>query len=204
MNVLEHPKAILQVEWRLLRLPYTIFEAIKVRNDHPQTRQEEARIAFLQDFMGRAKGLAGFVMGDDDMIARGQIERAKAALRLEAVTRESIAEVRERAADQKLSEERGRAEQRRIRAAKLEASRKERTLGEASNRKAQIAARAAGQRGATQSTADARRAALEDAEARVQLEYAGRLRDSAAEERSAGLAKQDAQALEEARKARKS
>jgi hypothetical protein len=204
MNVLENPSALLQVQWRLLRLPYTIFEAIKARNEHPQTRQEEARIAFLEDFMGRARGVAGFVMGDDDMIARGQIERAKAALRLEAVTHESIAEVRERAADQKLNEERDLAEQGRVRAAKLEASRNARALADASKSKAQIAARAAGQRGATRSTADAHRAALDEAEGRVERGYSGHLRDAATGERSAELAKQDAEVLQEARKARKS
>jgi hypothetical protein len=204
MNVLENPRAILQLEWRLLRLPYTIFEAITARNEHPQTRQEEARLAFLEDLMGRARGVAGFVMGDDDMIARGQIERAKAALRLEAVTRESIAELRERAADQKLREERDLAEEGRVRAAKLEASRKGRALADASKSKAQIAARAAGQRGATRLTADAHRAALEEAEGRAEREYAGHLRDAAFGERSAELAKQNAEELQGARKARKS
>lgn len=204
MNVLENPKALLQVQWRLLRIPYTILEAMKSRDAQPQTRQEEARIAFLEDFMGRARGVAGFVMGDDDMIARGQIERAKAALRLEAVTQESIADLRERAADQKLSEERAVAEQERLRTAKLEASRKARVLEDASESKAQIAARAANKREATRSTADAHRAALDQAEGRVEREYSRHLRDAATQERSAALAKQDAEVLQEARKARKS
>jgi hypothetical protein len=121
-------------------------------------------------------------------------------LRLDAVTHESIAELRERAADQKLSEEHDLAEQGRLRAAKLEASRKGRALADASNSKAQIAARAAGQRGATRLTADAHRAALDEAEGRVEREYSGHLRDAAARERSAELAKQDAEVLQEARK----
>lgn len=204
MNVLENPKALLQVQWRLLRLPYTILEAIKTRDAQPQTRQEETRIAFLEDFMGRARGVAGFVMGDDDMIARGQIERAKAALRLEAVTQESIAELRERAADQKLSEEREIAEQERLRAAKLEASRQARVVADVAKSKAQIDARAANRREATRSTADAQRDALDQVEDRVEREYSRHLRDAATQERSAELAKQDAEGLRESRKARKS
>lgn len=203
MNASQFPKAVINLEWRLLRLPYTLFEAVKARSVEPQTRQEEARRAFMEEFVGRAQGIAGFVMGDDDLIAQGQIERAKGALRMEALTSESIAELRERAADKALGEERAEASEQRRRVARQEAQRKTRVAQEASLRKAEVARRASEQREAAHLQAEEKRIALEDAEGLVDREYAIHLGDAEMLEQTAEDAKLDAEILEGARKGRK-
>lgn len=204
MNVSEYPRTVLQVHWRVLRLPYTVYEAMKSRSDDPQTHREEARRAFLDDFMGRIKGMAGFVMGDDDLIARGQIERAKAALRTDAVANESLAELRERAADMRLGEARERGADQRRGVAEQETQRKARALQEASRSRADVARKAERRREATKLQAGARRAAIEDAEGLAERDHAIRLGSANAIEEVAEDAKQDAAILESVRKMRKS
>lgn len=201
MRVLDYPKATLRVEWRLIRLPYTLYEALQRTNEGNQSRDDDARRTFIEDLVGRVKGVAGLVMGNDEMIARGQVDRAKAALRLDGIVNESVANRRDQAADEKLAERKNELRAQKSEIAEQEASRVRRASRKASVETARLAGQVSSMRSTTKRLADTRREDLKRADRHTHAEYAKNLDNAAAEKRAARAAKRQAAELKAIRKA---
>lgn len=100
-NTSQIPRSLINAPLRLVRLPATVLEEMRRLNEAGAIG--EARRAFVEDLRGFAKTAAGFLVGNDDLILNGQIERAKSIERLRGLAEEVAAEVIEDDARQQAS-----------------------------------------------------------------------------------------------------
>src|SRR5438270_5496354 len=93
MDLKQLPRNVLHIEYRLLRLPLTLFETI-TGNGPEQTAQgtgQEASRGLVEDVIGRAKQFAGIVMGDNRLTAEGQLQQAKGDQLRDAAAQDLVA-----------------------------------------------------------------------------------------------------------------
>ena len=106
MDLKELPRTALHVQWRLLRLPLTVFETVTGKDDRTASRtQAEARQGLVENVLGKAKEAVGIVMGDDRLTAAGQVQQAKGEELREAAANEAIARQQRERAEQEFAQE---------------------------------------------------------------------------------------------------
>jgi uncharacterized protein YjbJ (UPF0337 family) len=84
---------------------------------------EEARKGLLGSLTGKAKEVAGAVLGNDSLAAEGQLQQAEAQTRKDASAREAVAQVEAQEAAQKLAAEQAAADRQREAAEQAAAAR---------------------------------------------------------------------------------
>lgn len=92
---------------------------------------DEARKGLLGSLAGKAKEVAGAVLGNDSLAAEGQLQQAEAQTRKDASAREAVAEAEAAEAAQKLAAERAAADSQRIAAEAAAAQRVDDTVRQA-------------------------------------------------------------------------
>ena len=65
----------------------------------------ESRKSLGAGIVGKAKELAGAVLGNDSLAAEGQLQQAEAAARREAAAKDAVAQVEAREAAERLAQE---------------------------------------------------------------------------------------------------
>src|SRR6058998_2299177 len=101
---------------------------------------QEAREGLLASVAGKAKEIAGAVIGNDSLAAEGQLQQAEAAARKDASAREAVAEAEAREAAERLQREAEIAERQRAAVEDVAASRLQATAREAQVEAQQVAA----------------------------------------------------------------
>ena len=196
-SILEQSRAIIRGPWRLLRLPYTVVEEIRLKESK---QMPEARRAFLEEMSGRAKAAVGFVLGSDRLLTSGQVERAKAAERLRAVAEENAGEVIEKRAQEQLSERRERTRRQRTDASVKHAARTSAIASETAREKERVEDDAARGRDAVRRQALAERVVIDATDEAVREETATQLIEADLEEVAADDARRRAEEIEAARR----
>lgn len=197
-RILEQSRAVIMGPWRLLRLPYTVVEEIRRKE---QKEIPEARLAFLEEMTGRAKATVGFVMGNERLLASGQVERARAAERLRAVAEETTAEAIDSKAQEELSERRRRSRRQRTDASVKHAARTSAISSEADREKERIEADAERGRDAVSRQALDERVMIDATDEAVRKKTATELVEADLEEVGADEARRRADEIEAARRA---
>lgn len=196
-RILEQSRAIIRGPWRLLRLPYTVVEEIRLKESESMPA---ARLAFLEEMSGRAKAAAGFVLGSDRLLTNGQVERAKAAERLRAVAEEASAEMIDKKAREELSERRESTRRQRTEASAKHAARTSAIASETAREKERVEADAARGRDAVRRQALAERVVIDATDEAVREEAASQLIEADLEEVAADEARRRAEEIEAARR----
>jgi hypothetical protein len=199
-RIIEGSLAVLNVPWRVVRLPYTLVDDLRRRGSRAG-ELPEATLAFLEEMAGRAKATIGFVMGDERLLASGQVERAKAAERLRAMAEEATAETVEKRAQEELSHRRQRANRQRTEASVKHASRASSIAQETAREKKRVDEDAARGRNAVSRQALAERVVIDATDEAVREKTATELIEADLEEVGAEEARRRAEEIEATRRA---
>ena len=228
-GLLELPAQLFRAQLRLLRLPLNVVQNLTnsvtrrdttverdqrapsvqpkpaaarpgVRTDNRNPEEQEARRGLKDSITGKAKEVAGAVLGKDRLLAEGQLQQEEAADRREAAARKALAEQERKKANAEAARKRERLSEERAEVARDAA----RTTG-AIERDRADAKRTVDQvtdRRKANATTQARvkEAQVEQQEVAAERDRAGRLTEAAREERAAQEAKAEARRLEEVRK----
>src|SRR4051794_39352912 len=93
MDLKQLPRTVLHVEYRLLRLPLTLFETVTGRGEQApvQGMGQEASRGLVEAIVGRARRLFGFVRAATPLPAEGQLQQAKGEELREAAAKDVVA-----------------------------------------------------------------------------------------------------------------
>ena len=125
MEIQQLPRTMLRVQYRLLRLPLTVFEAVTNRGAFAGsgTKEDDTRRSLVENVIGKAKQVVGTVFDSDSLLAEGRLQEAKAEQQREAGTREAIAEQEESTAERRFRERQEDVQEERARVAEEAAAR---------------------------------------------------------------------------------
>jgi uncharacterized protein YjbJ (UPF0337 family) len=202
MDLKQLPRNVLYVEYRLLRLPLTLFEVATGRGEGAavQGTGQEASRGLVEDVVGRVKQFAGIVLGDNHLAAEGQLQQAKGEELREAAAKDVVASrqrqaaAKEYAADQRqLTAERTKVEREK---AQQENELEQRRRAE----KARVDEQAKARKAAARQAAKAEQAAVDRQAAQVARKRASRTATAGAQKSAAAQARAEAQRLEKLRK----
>lgn len=193
------PGMLLRAPWRLLRLPYTLMEEMRLKEVGSEI--PDARLAFIEEMSGRMKAMAGFVLGNERLLAAGQVERARAAERLRGVAAEAQAETIEQEADDEFTERATRARRQKTQAAADHAGQTARISRETAEERRRAEADAARARNVVRRQATQQRRVIDNTDEEIRRDTAEQLIAADLEEVSAEEARQRAEAAEAARRA---
>ena len=200
-DVKQISRTVLNAPIRLLRLPYTLADELRRMNERSSVG--EARRAYVEDLTGFAKATAGFLVGDDRLLMRGQLERAKAAERLLAIAEDTAADSAERHAFDEESRAADEARRRRMQASVEHAARTSEIATETAHDRARAEADAIQGRNAIRRRAAGQRSILDTEEAAAREAADVIIVAAAVEEAAAEDARDEAEELERARRAGK-
>jgi hypothetical protein len=200
-SILDRSRQIAVIPFRLMRAPFTVARQVRdMVNDRGVVGQ--SRRAFVEDLTGRAKALAGFLLGDERLITTGQIERTQAAERMSAVAEEAAAEATEREAAEKTGAKIAEAKEERAEAARKQARRTAAIAHETELEKQRIEAEAKAARRVVEFEAAQEELVIDATDSVTQTEAALALGTAAEEEAAAEQARLEAEAIEAARGAK--
>lgn len=199
MTLTDAPRMLLRAPWRLIRLPYTLVEEMRLKEVGDEI--PDARLAFLEEMTGRVKATVGFVFGDERLLAAGQVERARAAERLRAVAQEAQAETIEEEADDEFTERANRARRQKTQASVEHAARTRRIARETAAERRRAEADADRARNAVRRQAAEQRQMIDATDEAIRRDTAERLVTADLEEVAAEDAKGRAEEIESARRA---
>ena len=201
-SILDRSRQIVVIPFRLLRAPFTVARQIRTMVNEPGVIGQSRR-AFVEEFTGRAKAFAGFLLGDDRLITTGQIERAQAAERMSAVAEEAAADALEREAAQKTGARIHEARTERAEAQRKKAQRSAAIAMETEQEKQRVEREAAAARRQVEFEAAQDELVIDATEAAVQTEAELTLGAAAAEEAAAEQARLEAETIEVVRRGAK-
>ena len=200
MDLKELPRTALHVQWRLLRLPLTVFETVTGQDDRTASRpQAEARQGLVENVVGKAKEVVGIVMGDDRLTTEGQVQQAKGEELREAATNEAIAQQQRQRAEQEFAQKERTIRQRKAEIARDEAAKEARIEQEKAAKKAQVNREAAARKAAAERTAEVQEAQVDRQQAQVAAKRASKVQKAAQKRKAADAARTTAEVLEDAR-----
>src|SRR5947209_6895970 len=202
MDLKRLPRNLLYVEYRLLRLPLTLFEVATGRGEGAavQGTGQEASRGLIEDLFGRVKQFAGIVMGDNRLTAEGQLQQAKGEELREAAAKDVVASRQRQAAAQEFA-----AEQRHLAAERAQVERQkvqeENELdGRRRAEKARVDEQTRARKAASRQATKAEQAAVDRQAAQVVRKRASRTAAAGAQKSAAAQARAEAQRLEKVRK----
>lgn len=191
MKLTALPRTALRIQWRLVRLPLTVFEV--VTGDGPD--QGAAR----KGLVGRTKQLVGVVLGDDAAVAEGALQEATANKEREAAANETVAATKRERAEEEFSSHRQLTEQRRAEVAAERAREKSRLEAERAQRKAEAEAEVRRRERTVEAAARAKKKKAASKRAQADRQRAQRTAAAAAREESAEELERKAETLARAR-----
>ncbi|MEX2554964.1 MAG: hypothetical protein WEB06_04975 [Actinomycetota bacterium] len=200
-SILDRSRQIAVIPLRLMRAPFTVARQLRdMVNDRGVVGQ--SRRAFVEDLTGRAKALAGFLLGDERLITTGQIERTQAAERMSAVAEEAAADAIERKAAEKTGAQIAEVKEERAEAARKKARRTAAIARETEQDQQRIAGEAERAARAVEFEAAKEELVIDATDSVSRIEAALVLDAAAEEEAAAEQARLEAEAIEAARGAK--
>jgi uncharacterized protein YjbJ (UPF0337 family) len=202
MDLRELPRTALHVQLRLLRLPLTIFETATGRGDGQRLSsrpQAEARQGLVDNVIGRAREVAGIVLGDDRLTAKGQVQQAKGEELREAAASEVIARQQRERAEAEFADRRRQVDRQRAEVDRKEAAEVARVERERAAKKADAEREAEARKEAAARTAEVERAKVARKQAKATQKRAAKSAGAARKRKAADAARQTAEVLEDTR-----
>ena len=200
MDLKELPRTAVHVQWRLFRLPLTVFETVTGKNQRPTSRvQAEAREGFVENVAGRVKEVVGIVLGDDRLTAEGQVQQAKGEELREAAASDAIAQQQRQRAEKEFAEQERVIRQRKAEVAREEAAREAQIEQEKAAAKAQVNRDAAARKAEAERKAEVDRAKVQRQQAQVAAKRSAKVQKVSQKRKAADAARTTAEVLEDAR-----
>ena len=201
MDLMKLPRAAIEAQLRLLRMPITVFEAV-TRRDEGGSMADETRDNFVDEAVGRGKLLLGTLLRNDDLVSQGRLQQAKARERSEAQAAEAVAERREKQATEEFARRQGEAARRKVAVAREESVRKSEIERERAEAQRRVDEEARRRKSTVQAAEEARDDVADRIEDRARQERSQKLLKAAAEEKAAEKARDRADLLSDQRNSR--